>query len=67
MADTQITSARRARPPTRPEYLRDAVASRDFGVVQKPLSTWQRLDNQAWLRKVFILVVIAAVWELYAR
>ena len=50
----------------RPEYLCDVVASGDIGVVQKPLTLWQRLANQAWLRKLFILVVIAAVWELYA-
>jgi len=68
MADTQITAARpRPVPPSRPEYLRDVVASRDIGVVQKPLTLWQRLVNQAWLRKVFILVVIAASWQLYAR
>ena len=68
MADTQITAARpRPVPPSRPEYLRDVVASGDIGVVQKPLTLWQRLANQAWLRKVFILVVIAAGWQLYAR
>ena len=47
--------------------MRDTVASRDFGVVEKPLSVWQRLANQGWLRKAFILTVIATVWELYAR
>jgi len=35
-------------------------------VVQKPLTLWERLVNQAWLRKLFILVVIAAGWQLYA-
>ena len=47
-------------PPTRPEYLRDVVAGGDFGVVEKPLTIFQRLANQGWLRKAFILVVIAA-------
>jgi NitT/TauT family transport system permease protein len=54
-------------PPKRPEYMRDTVASRDFGVVEKPLSVWQRLGNQGWIRKAFILTVIAVGWELYAR
>jgi NitT/TauT family transport system permease protein len=54
-------------PPSRPEFLRDVVASADIGVVQKPLTLWQRLVNQAWLRKAFILVVIAGAWQLYAR
>ena len=36
-------------------------------MVQKPLTLWQRLVNQGWLRKAFILVVIAGAWQLYAR
>jgi NitT/TauT family transport system permease protein len=43
------------------------VASADIGVVEKPLTLWQRLVNQSWVRKAFILVVIAAAWEIYAR
>jgi NitT/TauT family transport system permease protein len=54
-------------PPTRPEYIRDVVAGGDIGVVQKPLTVFQRLVNQGWLRKTVILVVIAAAWEAYAR
>ena len=54
-------------PPLRPEYLREVVAADDIGVVQQPLTVWQRLGNHAWLRKVFILVAIAAAWEIYAR
>jgi NitT/TauT family transport system permease protein len=68
MAETQTIAARNlAAPPLRPEYLRDTIAGGDIGVVQRPLTVWQRLVNQAWLRKVFILVVIASAWELYAR
>ena len=55
MADTPCRGAAAAVPPIRPEYLRDAVAGNDIGVVQKPLTFWQRLANQAWLRKAFIL------------
>jgi NitT/TauT family transport system permease protein len=54
-------------PPIRPEYLRDTIAGPDMGVVQKPLTVWQRLANQGWLRKAFILIVIAVAWEIYAR
>jgi len=54
-------------PPKRPQYMRDTVAARDFGVVEKPLTVWQRLANQGWLRKAIILAVIAASWEAYAR
>jgi NitT/TauT family transport system permease protein len=54
-------------PPTRPEYLQQVVAGRDIGVVQKPLTTWQRLANLGWLRKVLILAVLTSAWEIYAR
>ncbi len=67
MADTHMALGRIATlPPLRPEYLSETVASGDIGVVQKPLTIWQRLVNQAWLRKAFILFVIAAMWQLYA-
>jgi NitT/TauT family transport system permease protein len=68
MVDAPTAAARRpAAPPLRGEYLRDVVAGDDIGVVQQPLTVWQRLANQAWLRKAFILLVIAAAWEIYAR
>jgi NitT/TauT family transport system permease protein len=68
MADTYAPATRLPPlPPVRPEYLRDTVASGDLGVVQKPLTLWQRLGNQAWLRKALILVAIATAWEAYAR
>jgi NitT/TauT family transport system permease protein len=54
-------------PPVRPEYLQEVVAGRNIGVVQKPLTTWQKLANQGWLRKAFILFVLTATWEIYAR
>jgi len=67
MADMRAPSARLpAVAPIRPEYLRDVVAGGDIGVVQKPLTLWQRLANQTWLRKAFILIAIAAAWQGYA-
>src|SRR5579871_3602023 len=66
MTDMQTAERLLAAPPTRGEYLRDVVASRDIGVVEKPLTLVQQIVNQAWLRKAFILVVIATAWQLYA-
>jgi NitT/TauT family transport system permease protein len=63
----QVTRLPVPNPPIRPEYLREVVEGGDVGVVQKPLTVWQRLSNQGWLRKTFILVFIAVAWELYAR
>jgi NitT/TauT family transport system permease protein len=53
--------------PLRPEYLREVVAGRDIGVVEKPLTISERLANQGWLRKAIILLLIALGWEMYAR
>lgn len=38
-----------------------------FAVVEKPLPVIQRLYNKAWLRKLLILIVLAAIWEIYGR
>ena len=54
-------------PPARPEILREPVSASAFGIVQKPLSTWERISNVGAVRKSALLVVIALVWELYAR
>ena len=52
---------------SRPEIHREPIASSAFGVVQKPLSRFERLYNIGALRKVAILVVLALVWEIGAR
>jgi NitT/TauT family transport system permease protein len=43
------------------------MSQEKFGIVQKPLTMFERLYNQNWLRKLFVLVVIAVCWEAYAR
>jgi NitT/TauT family transport system permease protein len=49
----------------RPEYVK-AVTDSGFGVIEKPLTVWEKIYNQAWLRKLFILFVIAVLWQAYA-
>ncbi len=67
MADTQTAAGTLPDlPPQRAEYLRDVIAGNDIGVVQKPLTPWERLTNQNWIRKIFILVLIASAWQAYA-
>jgi NitT/TauT family transport system permease protein len=51
----------------RPEIYREPMSQETFGIVQKPLTIFERLYNQNWLRKLFMLVVIAVCWEAYAR
>jgi len=54
-------------PPARPEILREPVSASAFGIVEKPLSAWERITNVGALRKLALLVILAVVWELYAR
>lgn len=54
-------------PPIREEFVRDQVAEQNFGVVEQPLKVWERVYGNALVRKLFILVALAAIWEAYAR
>jgi len=49
----------------RPEFVRPSLES-DFGVVEKPLTIWERLYNQGWIRKIALLVLLALAWQLYS-
>jgi NitT/TauT family transport system permease protein len=51
----------------RAEIIRDPIPSSSFGVVAQPLSTWERVTNIGAVRKVAILLVLALIWQLYAR
>jgi NitT/TauT family transport system permease protein len=51
----------------RPEVYRTPVSQEQVGIVAKPLTLCELLYNQDWLRKLFVLVIIAALWEAYAR
>jgi len=52
---------------SRAEIHRDPVEFSAFGVVEKPLSTVERLYNIGALRKTLILLVLALAWETGAR
>ena len=54
-------------PLARPEIVREPVSSGAFGIVEKPLSTWERITNVGAVRKFALLVLLAVVWETYAR
>lgn len=50
----------------RPEFI-CTVQTSGLGVVEKPLSTWEKLADVGGLRKTLILILLALAWELYAR
>jgi NitT/TauT family transport system permease protein len=51
----------------REDVYRQPVDAAQFGVVAKPLSTWERIYNLGGARKLVLLVALAAAWEIYAR
>ena len=54
-------------PSGRPEILREPVPSSAFGIVEKPLSSWERVSNIGALRKLALLALLVITWEVYAR
>ncbi len=54
-------------PAERPEYVREQVDEHDFGVVNKPLTAWERVWGLGFVRKAVILVALALAWQAYAR
>lgn len=55
-----------ALPPRRPEFVRD-VSSDSLGVVEKPIGRWEKIYNVGGIRKFALLVILALLWEIYAR
>ena len=51
----------------RPEFERAPVDASGIGDVARPLPPLQRLVRQDWVRRLAIIVVLAAIWEAYAR
>jgi NitT/TauT family transport system permease protein len=50
----------------RPEFVRDSLET-TYGVVEKPLTAWETILNLGAVRKAVLLVLLAILWELYAR
>jgi NitT/TauT family transport system permease protein len=63
MADARLART----PPVRREFENTSLESGQIGDVARPLSVWERITNVDAVRRIFILVVLAAVWEAYAR
>lgn len=55
------------RPPIRPEYSVETLPRVETGAVEVPLPLFQRLWNMSAIRRAVILLLIAVVWETYAR
>ena len=45
----------------RPEFVREVETSA-YGVVEKPLTTGEKISNNAAVRKGILLVLLAVIW-----
>src|SRR6202035_1230707 len=51
----------------RPNIYCETLGPDQFGIIEKPLTLAEQIYNKVWLRKIAILVVLAAGWEIYGR
>ncbi len=63
MSDTAI----KLTPFVRQEYSRDVQVPASIGEVKRALPIAERLWNTDMVRRVFILILLAMIWEAYAR
>jgi NitT/TauT family transport system permease protein len=54
-------------PVERPNIYCETLGPDQFGIIEKPLTWFEQVYNQVWLRKIMILVVLAVGWEIYGR
>lgn len=55
-------------PPStneRPEFVREPADAGSFGVVEKPIPLWRRVLQRPEVRKMLIILALAAIWEGY--
>jgi NitT/TauT family transport system permease protein len=62
MSETQVSAT-----AVRAEILKRPQDTQDFGIIEKPLTPFERLYNQVWVRKSFLILLLIVCWELYAR
>ena len=53
-------------PPVRPEFEVRPGEAGQIGDVARPLSAWERILNITLVRRLFILLVLAVAWQIYA-
>src|SRR5215475_6747123 len=54
-------------PPLRPERELTPEMTGKIGDVARPLTWFERLANMTLVRRLVVIVVLAAAWEIYAR
>lgn len=66
-AQARLAIARSGATTNRPEIFHEDVTGGDLTIVEQRLSLFETLYREPWLRKLMILVTLAAIWEIYGR
>jgi NitT/TauT family transport system permease protein len=67
VAPATVAAAANQEPSRRPEIYKETLGAEQFGIIEKPLTSMERLFNHGWLRKLLLLVAMATLWEAYGR
>ena len=62
----ELTAGRSPPHARRVEFVRERIDAGAGGIVEKPLTAWERICNFNGLRKAFILLALAVLWQGYA-
>jgi NitT/TauT family transport system permease protein len=54
-------------PPLRPERELSPEVTDEIGDVARPLTVFERITNMVLVRRLAVIIVLAAAWEIYAR
>lgn len=63
MADPRLL----ATATLRPEFEADILDRGVIGEIIQPLTLWERISSNDTARRIFVLVLLAVTWEVYAR
>jgi NitT/TauT family transport system permease protein len=68
MADTfdSVMKQQKPLPPVRDEYVVQTVDAAPTSEVERSLSLWTRITQNAFIRRMFVLVLLGAIWQIYA-
>ncbi len=58
--------AARPEPRIRPNREYQVIAFTEADAVERPIPAWQRVWNMTWLRKTVLILLLCAIWQLYA-
>ncbi|MFV0513791.1 MAG: ABC transporter permease [Jhaorihella sp.] len=67
MAETRTTAATFEELQLRPDIVYDTSDNATIGDINQKLGAWERLTDKTWVRRAFVLFLLAVIWESYAR